>query len=229
MVFYTKITSLRQTCPKSCLSRIGVVKYVFLLLQDELDEREGQTLRDFDSLFMEIRDGIEMFNLDKPEMFDKDPDHTCLNYFQTGEVSSEKKSEEKEEKRKTSAARLILHLVENNKLSCLSHKKVGIVSEKNLGAEGFKLDVADYFPEEIQSDYMLATESYSTTDGKKRVRVRYIPLTRLSQEDIQLVHDHLSSFQHLYFLTLKKQREQEQAFSFNFLQMLTNSCTLYNR
>ena len=179
-------------------------------------------------MFKEISEGIDKFELDKkPTMFEEDPNHTCITFHHKVKVSEEEKLHEKEEKKVVSAAKLMLHLVDTNNLSCLSRKMTE--SQKNKGVEGFKIDAVDYFPDELRSDYMLATESFSTTEGKKKVRVRYIPSSRLSQDDIQLVSAHLSSFQHLYYLTVKKQKEKTLAFAHGFRQMLTNSCTLFER
>ena len=88
----------------------------------------------------------------------------------------------------------------------------------------------NHFPKEIHSDYLLATDTYSTTEGATRkIRVRYIPEDRLSEDNITLIRDHLSSFHHMYFLTVKKQRALMLTFSHNFKQMLVNSDTLYER
>ena len=46
-----------------------------------MDEREGQVLRDFDCFFNEIVEGCNKFNIEKPAMFLKEPDHTCLTYY----------------------------------------------------------------------------------------------------------------------------------------------------
>ena len=89
----------------------------------------------------------------------------------------------------------------------------------------------NHFPKEIHSDYLLATDSYVTTEGtrRKRVRVRYIPEDRLSIDDLGLIRDHLSSFHHLYSLTVMKHTAEIQTFSHNFIQMIENSSKLYER
>ena len=87
----------------------------------------------------------------------------------------------------------------------------------------------DSFPKEIHPDYQLATESYSTTEGKKKVRVRFIPVTRLSERDCETVLQHLCSFQHLYFCTLKKQKEKSSALCNSFVNAIEDGCMLYER
>ena len=78
-------------------------------------------MRDFDSLFQEIKEGIEQYCLDpKPPMFEKDPDHTCLTYYHKSKLSEEDKMRVSMEKKREAAAELIAFLVENDMLSTLS-------------------------------------------------------------------------------------------------------------
>ena len=95
-------------------------------MQEQDDEREGQVLRDFDTLYHELSEGIAKFNLNRPALFLKEPDHTCLTFFHKGQEGQEGRKQDKEAKKKQSAAKLILHLVQNNKLSSLSYKKAGV-------------------------------------------------------------------------------------------------------
>ena len=95
-----------------------------------MDEREGQVLRDFDCFFNEIVEGCNKFNIEKPAMFLKEPDHTCLTYYHKNKDKEGEKLQEKEEKRKLAASNLIMHLVQSNKLSCLVHKKGGTEGKK---------------------------------------------------------------------------------------------------
>ena len=105
-----------------------------------------------------------------------------------------------------------------------------LVLTKGIFTSGFRIELMNNFPREIHSDYMLATDTYVTTEANtKRVRVRYIPEDRLSKDDICLVREHFSSFPHLYYLTVKKQEAQLKTFSHNFIQMIVNSSTLYER
>ena len=60
----------------------------------------------------------------KLAVFQKDPDHTCLQFYHEKKISGEKEKE-KEEKKRASAANLISYLVQQNKLSSLSLKKQG--------------------------------------------------------------------------------------------------------
>ena len=94
-----------------------------ITLQEEEDERAAQVLKDFDSLFHELSEGIAKFELTRPALFLKEPDHTCINFFNKGREGQEGRKQEKEEKKKNSASNLILHLVEHNKLSILTYKK----------------------------------------------------------------------------------------------------------
>ena len=95
-----------------------------------MDEREGQVFRDYDCFFNEIVDGCNKFNIEKPAMLMKEPDHTCFTYYHKNKKNNEdEKLQEKEEKKKVAASNLIRHLVENNKLSCLVQKKGGVEGE----------------------------------------------------------------------------------------------------
>ena len=67
-------------------------------LQEEMDEREGQVFRDYDCFFNEIVDGCNKFNIEKPAMFMKEPDHTCFTYYHKNKKNNEdEKLQEKEE------------------------------------------------------------------------------------------------------------------------------------
>ena len=78
-------------------------------------------MRDFDSLFQEIKDASELYSLDlKPHMFDKDPDHTCLTFYHKKKLSETDKVRVSMEKKKEAAAHLIAFLVGKGMLSCLS-------------------------------------------------------------------------------------------------------------
>ena len=88
----------------------------------------------------------------------------------------------------------------------------------------------NHFPKEIHSNYLLATETYVMSRGAtKSIRVRYIPEDRLSNDNIGLIREHLSSFHHLYFLTEKEHGALIKTFSQNYLQMIVNSSTQYER
>ena len=85
-------------------------------------------MRDFDTLFQEIKEGIERYSIDpKPPMFEKDPDHTCLTYYHESKISEEDKVRVSMEKKREAAADVIAFLVENEMLSSLSvcHQKQG--------------------------------------------------------------------------------------------------------
>ena len=84
-------------------------------------------------------------------------------------------------------------------------------------------------PKDIYSEYLLATHSYSTTEKNQKLRVRYIAKDYLSQEHSNMVTEYLSSFYYLYSVTAKEEESDRRAFSFSFLQMITNSCTLHQR
>ena len=78
-------------------------------------------MRDFDSLFQEIKEGTGQYSLDpKPPMFEKDPDHTCLTYYHKSKLSEEDKVRVSMEKKREAASDLIAFLVENEMLSSLS-------------------------------------------------------------------------------------------------------------
>ena len=94
---------------------------------------------------------------------------------------------------------------------------------------GFQIDSQDNYPLEMHSDYQLATESYVIREEKKTIRVKYVPLSRLSQTDIDQVQIHLTSFQHLYNSTVKQLQKESFQFAKNYLQMLRNRTTHYER
>ena len=66
-------------------------------------------------------------------------------------------------------------------------------------------------------------------EGRKKARLRYIPVTRLSEELKNTVEEHMSSFVHLYFLAAAKQRDKVKHLAKNFFAALKESCNLYDR
>ena len=60
----------------------------------------------------------------------KDPDHTCLTFYNKKQEEDEDqvvdKVDRKEERKKEAAVRAIKNLGDRNMLSCLSHKKIGV-------------------------------------------------------------------------------------------------------
>ena len=95
---------------------------------------------------------------------------------------------------------------------------------------GYKINSSDTFPEDLQSDYSMATETYITTvEWRKKVRVRYLPKNRLDEEVENIVKEHMTSFQHLYFNTVVKLHVKVSKFAKSFLQTVDESCRLYDR
>ena len=86
------------------------------------------------------------------------------------------------------------------------------------------------FPKELHSDFQNATESLSTTEeGRRRVRIKYIPLNRLTDEDRNRVKEYLASFKHLYFCTVKEQEKMTSDLAKSFLETINHSCRIYDR
>ena len=86
------------------------------------------------------------------------------------------------------------------------------------------------FPGELHSDFQNATESLSTTgEGRKRIRIRYIPLTRLTDEHRNIVKEYLGSFKYLYSRTVKEQEEKTSELAESFVKMVKDSCRIYDR
>ena len=131
-----------RTCP---------IFYLNIIMQEEDDERAAQALRDYDSLFVELTEAITEFNLPKPALFEREADHTCLNFFNKGAEGQEaegqdrEREERKQEGKKKSAAKLIGHLVDHNKLDSLAYKKT-------KGYEGIQFDTKN------ECDYVKVTE-----------------------------------------------------------------------
>ena len=94
---------------------------------------------------------------------------------------------------------------------------------------GFRVEFVDAVPPQIKSDFVKATEEHETTVHGKKVRVKYIPITRLSDESKKLISEHLSSFPHLYLCTLRNQEKLYNDFAGNFRRMLEESCRLFDR
>ena len=97
-------------------------------------------------------------------------------------------------------------------------------------ASGFRIELLKHFPKKIHNRYLLATDTFVVREGRgKTFRVRYIPEDRLSEDKIGLIREHLSSFHHLYFQAIEKQRALMKTSSHNFIQMIVNSTTQYER
>ena len=89
------------------------------MYQEEGDEREGQILRDFDTLFYELLEAIDKFELPAPPLFQRPVNHTCLTHFNNIATPVE----DDEELRKISASNLVKKLAGLKKLALLSKKK----------------------------------------------------------------------------------------------------------
>ena len=109
----------------------------------------------------------------------------------------------------------------------LTHKNKLLIQDVFLG---YIIDSLESFPEELHQDFRQATESFITTlEGRRKARLRYIPIARLTEEVKNTVEEHMNSFAHLYFLTAAKQRDKVKHFAKNFLEALDTSCNLYDR
>ena len=118
-------------------------------------------------------------------------------------------------------------------LRCFVLSWVGVICQlqiKTNFASGFRIELLNHFPKKIHNRYLLATDTCVFSEGRsKKFRVRYIPEDRLSENNIGLIREHLSSFHHLYFLAIEKQRALTKTSSHNFIQMIVNSTTQYER
>ena len=86
------------------------------------------------------------------------------------------------------------------------------------------------FPKDMHKDYQQATESYSTTnDVRRKIRVRYIPLSRMSDDHRDVIEEYLASFQHLYSRTIQDQDQKSLDLAKMFLDALNVSSSIYDR
>ena len=92
------------------------------------------------------------------------------------------------------------------------------------------MDSLDTFPDELHANYKKATETFITTlEGRRKARIRYLPVSRISEEQLALVNEHLSSFPHLYSVTAERQRERASQVAKHYLIALELSCQKYDR
>ena len=92
-------------------------------MQEEDDERAAQALKDYDSLHQELTEAIQFFNLPTPALFQRETNHTCITFFNKDAEGTEGQDGRKQEEKMKSAAKLIQHLVDFNKLDSLTYKK----------------------------------------------------------------------------------------------------------
>ena len=62
---------------------------------------------------------------------------------------------------------------------------------------GYKVD-SSAVPASVQNEMLRATDSYSTSENGKRVRLRFLPIDRLESHEQNLVEEFLTSFSFLY-------------------------------
>lgn len=109
----------------------------------------------------------------------------------------------------------------------LTHERKLLIRDVFLG---YIIGSLESFPEELHQDLRQATESFITTlEGRRKARLRYIPIARLTEEVKNTVEEHMNSFAHLYFRTAAKQRDKVKHFAKNFIEALDTSCNLYDR
>ena len=103
--------------------------------QDDDDEREAQAHKDFDSLFYDIDESITKFELERPQLFNEQPDHTTLTFYnkKSKEQEAAEKRDEVEDQKKLAASNLIQHLIDGFKLSSLKYKKTKAIEGEGGG------------------------------------------------------------------------------------------------
>ena len=94
---------------------------------------------------------------------------------------------------------------------------------------GIRVDGSGPWPNEVAENMMNASISYSTTENGKRVRIRFIPMTRISEDLQTVVSDKLNGFSKLYQAFLKKQAKVQQDFAKNFTLVILDSSQMYDR
>ena len=91
------------------------------------------------------------------------------------------------------------------------------------------MDSSLRFPPDTQSNLWKCTETFVSTEHGKRYRFRFLPLTRISDQDQRTIKDFLNSFKHLYTLTLKSQKEVVLNLTKDLQEMIEASSRLYDR
>ena len=74
-----------------------------------------------------------------------------------------------------------------------------------------------------------ATESYTTTEQGKKYRFRFLPGSRVSEDQKKIIEEYMISFTTLYNRALKYQKERVARLGREFLDMIKLSSEHFDR
>ena len=81
----------------------------------------------------------------------------------------------------------------------------------------------------VQREMFKATESLSTTEGGKRIRLRFLPMNLLDIEDQNIIDEFLTSFTHVFKFGMDLHSSNVSQMRNNFAQMIVDSSRAYDR
>ena len=87
--------------------------------------------QDYDALFMELQDAITEYKLTVPPIFDKEPEHTVLTYFNESK-GAEETPNEIDGRKKRAAKKLVKSLVETETLGAMSKRTYRDIEGKTI-------------------------------------------------------------------------------------------------
>ena len=136
-------------------------------LRIEDDDREAQTLMDYDGFYTELLEKAREYKLDLPPLFQKNfIDHRSMTGYHQNKESSE------------SNLRIFLEFLETSGLYDLL-----VPASSSYKGKGYKVNPSDpRLPSQIKIALMKCTQSFSTSEGQKSVRRRFLDSGTLQQE-----------------------------------------------
>ena len=81
----------------------------------------------------------------------------------------------------------------------------------------------------VQREMFKATESFSTTEGGKRIRLRFLPMDLLDVEEQNLIDEFLTSFTHVFKFGMNLHSSRVSQMRSNFAKMIVDSSKNYDR